>query len=54
MSTILVTGGTGTIGRHAVPLLQAAGCKVRVLSRHAHDRGDGVEYLAVEIGRAHV
>ncbi|MFF0264685.1 SDR family oxidoreductase [Kribbella sp. NPDC004536] len=46
---ILVTGGTGTIGREVVPLLQAAGRKVRVLSRHAGDRGDGVEYLAVDL-----
>ncbi|MGW6201009.1 SDR family oxidoreductase [Kribbella sp. NPDC055110] len=49
MSTILVTGGTGTIGRQVVPLLQAAGSKVGVLSRHAGDRGDGVEYLAVDL-----
>ncbi|MGW7681990.1 SDR family oxidoreductase [Kribbella sp. NPDC054772] len=49
MSTILVTGGTGTIGRQVVPLLQAAGGKVRVLSRHAQDRGDGVEYVAVDL-----
>ncbi|MDX2969278.1 SDR family oxidoreductase [Kribbella solani] len=49
MSTILVTGGTGTIGRQVVPLLQEAGCKVRVLTRHAQDRGDGVEYLAVDL-----
>jgi uncharacterized protein YbjT (DUF2867 family) len=34
MSTILVTGGTGTIGRLVVPRLQAAGWTVRVLSRH--------------------
>ncbi|MET9271252.1 SDR family oxidoreductase [Kribbella sp. NPDC003557] len=46
---ILVTGGTGTIGRQVVPLLQAAGRKVRVLSRHAGDRGDGIEYLAVDL-----
>jgi uncharacterized protein YbjT (DUF2867 family) len=49
---ILVTGGTGTIGRQVVPLLQAAGSKVRVLSRHAGDGGDGgdgVEYLAVDL-----
>jgi uncharacterized protein YbjT (DUF2867 family) len=45
----LVTGGTGTIGRQVVPLLQAAGRKVRVLSRHAGDRGDGIEYLAVDL-----
>ncbi|TCC35144.1 SDR family oxidoreductase [Kribbella sindirgiensis] len=49
MSTILVTGGTGTIGRQVVPLLQAAGSKVRVLSRHTGDRGAGVEYLAVDL-----
>ena len=49
MSTILVTGGTGTIGRQVVPLLQAAGCKVRVLSRHARDTADGIEYLAVDL-----
>lgn len=46
---ILVTGGTGTIGCRVVPLLQAAGSKIRVLSRHADDRGDGVEYLAVDL-----
>ena len=35
-SLILVTGGTGTLGRCVVPRLLAAGCRVRVLSRHAH------------------
>lgn len=49
MNTILVTGGTGTIGRHVVPQLRAAGHTVRVLSRHAGDRRDGVEYLAVDL-----
>ncbi|NIK56805.1 SDR family oxidoreductase [Kribbella shirazensis] len=49
MTTILVTGGTGTIGRRVVPQLQAAGAKVRVLSRRAGDRGDGVGYLAVDL-----
>jgi uncharacterized protein YbjT (DUF2867 family) len=33
--TIVVTGGTGRIGREVVPLLRAAGREVRVLSRHA-------------------
>jgi uncharacterized protein YbjT (DUF2867 family) len=32
-SRILVTGGTGTLGRHVVPRLRDAGCDVRVLSR---------------------
>jgi uncharacterized protein YbjT (DUF2867 family) len=49
MSTILVTGGTGTLGRQVVPLVQAAGWKVRVLSRHARDGGDGVDYVAADL-----
>ncbi|EFL30804.1 dTDP-4-dehydrorhamnose reductase [Streptomyces viridochromogenes DSM 40736] len=35
MSTILVTGGTGTLGRLVVERLRADGHEVRVLSRHA-------------------
>ncbi|OKJ96777.1 nucleoside-diphosphate sugar epimerase [Streptomyces sp. CB03234] len=35
MTTILVTGGTGTLGRHVVALLRADGHEVRGLSRHA-------------------
>jgi uncharacterized protein YbjT (DUF2867 family) len=34
-SPILVTGGTGTLGRLVVPLLRDAGREVQVLSRHA-------------------
>ncbi len=34
MTTILVTGGTGTLGRHVVERLRADGHEVRVLSRH--------------------
>jgi len=49
VGTMLVTGGTGTLGRQVVPLVQAAGWKVRVLSRHAQDRGDGVEYVAADL-----
>ncbi|MBW5482531.1 SDR family oxidoreductase [Streptomyces bambusae] len=37
MSTILVTGGTGTLGSLVVERLRAAGHEVRVLSRHAPD-----------------
>ncbi|MFI1400087.1 SDR family oxidoreductase [Streptomyces sp. NPDC020681] len=40
-STILVTGGTGTLGRLVVPLLRDAGCTVRVLSRSGRASGDG-------------
>ncbi|MEU9984754.1 NAD(P)H-binding protein [Streptomyces sp. NPDC050856] len=35
MSTILVTGGTGTLGRHVTELLRADGHEVRVLSRRS-------------------
>lgn len=46
MSTpILVTGGTGNIGRHTVPLLCAQGRDVRILSRHTHPAESGVEYV---------
>ena len=38
MATVLVTGGTGTLGRAVVPLLLAAGHDVRVLSRRADPR----------------
>ena len=49
MTTILVTGGTGTLGRALVPRLEQAGHDVRVMSRSADSRwrgdletGDGV------------
>ena len=48
-STILVTGGTGLLGAQVVPLLRQAGHKVRVLSRHDREPGDGVEYVAVDL-----
>ncbi|HUZ55513.1 MAG TPA: NAD(P)H-binding protein [Streptosporangiaceae bacterium] len=46
---ILVTGGTGTLGRQVVPRLRDAGCDVRVLSRRAHDAADGVEYVTGDL-----
>jgi uncharacterized protein YbjT (DUF2867 family) len=42
---ILVTGGTGTLGKLVVPRLREAGAKVRVLSRQARDGSDSVEYV---------
>src|SRR4030095_1395335 len=48
-SPILVTGGTGTLGRHVVPRLRDAGCDVRVLSRHRRPPGDGVEFMAGDL-----
>ena len=47
-SLILVTGGTGTLGRLVVPRLREAGAKVRVLSRQAredHGVGGDVEFV---------
>jgi uncharacterized protein YbjT (DUF2867 family) len=43
-SPILVTGGTGTLGRLVVRRLRDAGCNVRVLSRRSHKSGDGIEF----------
>lgn len=40
---ILLTGGTGTLGRLVLPLLRVTGRPVRVLSRHRHDPGDAVD-----------
>ncbi|KUJ69850.1 NmrA family transcriptional regulator [Streptomyces albus subsp. albus] len=48
-STILVTGGTGTLGRQAVPLLREAGRTVRVLSRHPRQPADGIEYTTGDL-----
>jgi uncharacterized protein YbjT (DUF2867 family) len=48
-SPILVTGGTGTLGRHVVPRLRDAGCDVRVLSRHSHSPGDEVEFVTGDL-----
>jgi uncharacterized protein YbjT (DUF2867 family) len=46
---ILVTGGTGTLGGHVVPLLREAGCDVRILSRHHREPGDGTEHFACDL-----
>src|SRR5918994_919124 len=45
MAELLVTGGTGVLGREAVPALRAAGHKVGVLSREPGD-GDVVGDLS--------
>jgi uncharacterized protein YbjT (DUF2867 family) len=44
-SPLLVTGGTGTLGRLVVPPLRAAGCQVRVLIRRSHESGEGIEFM---------
>ena len=48
-SPILVTGGTGTLGRHIVPRLRAAGCQVRVLSRSPHEAADDIEHVTGDL-----
>ena len=48
-SPILVTGGTGTLGGHVVPLLREAGHDVRILSRHGRESVDGIEYFAADL-----
>ena len=42
---VLVTGGTGTLGRQVVPRLLDAGRAVRVLARRIPGASDGIEYL---------
>lgn len=48
-SPILVTGGTGTLGRRVVPLLRDADREVRVLSRHDHEAEQGIEYVTGDL-----
>src|SRR5713101_3495490 len=48
-SPILVTGGTGTLGRLVVPLLQEAGGKVRVLSRRSREAAEGIELVTGDL-----
>jgi uncharacterized protein YbjT (DUF2867 family) len=49
---ILVTGGTGTLGRHVVARLRDAGRIVRILSRGRREAtvpGDGIEYVTADL-----
>jgi uncharacterized protein YbjT (DUF2867 family) len=48
-SLILVTGGTGTLGRLVVRRLRDAGSNVRVLSRRSHKSGDGIEFVTGDL-----
>ena len=49
-SPILVTGGTGTLGRLVVLRLRDVGCDVRVLSRSGHENRQGVEFVTGDLG----
>ncbi len=46
---LLVTGGTGTLGRPVVARLRDAGAGVRVLSRQSHDAQDGTEFVTGDL-----
>jgi uncharacterized protein YbjT (DUF2867 family) len=48
-SDILVTGGTGTLGRLVVRRLQDAGREVRVLSRRGREAAAGIEYVTGDL-----
>jgi uncharacterized protein YbjT (DUF2867 family) len=48
-SPILVTGGTGTLGRIVASRLRDAGCAVRVLSRRSHESRDGLEFATGDL-----
>lgn len=48
-SPILVTGGTGTLGRLVVARLRDAGCDVRVLSRRHHEAADGIGFVTGDL-----
>jgi uncharacterized protein YbjT (DUF2867 family) len=48
-SLILLTGGTGTLGRLVLPRLRATGAAVRVLSRKPHEPADGVDYVTGDL-----
>ena len=48
-SPILVTGGTGTLGRLIVRRLRDAGYDVRVLSRRHHEAADGIDFVTGDL-----
>jgi nucleoside-diphosphate-sugar epimerase len=48
-SPILVTGGTGTLGRYVVRRLRDDGRNVRVLSRRSHKSGDGIQSMTGDL-----
>jgi uncharacterized protein YbjT (DUF2867 family) len=46
---ILVTGGTGRLGRRDVGRLIAVGCGIWVLTRHGRPAADGVQFLTGDL-----
>jgi uncharacterized protein YbjT (DUF2867 family) len=50
---ILVTGGTGHLGRRDVRRLMAAGCGIRVLTRHGRPAAAGPDGRRQSAGDEH-
>jgi uncharacterized protein YbjT (DUF2867 family) len=48
-SPILLTGGTGTLGRLVAARLRDAGRTVRVLSRRSHESRGGIEFMTGDL-----
>jgi uncharacterized protein YbjT (DUF2867 family) len=48
-SPVLVTGGTGRLGRHVVRRLTDAECQVRVLTRRSREPPDGIEFVVGDL-----
>ena len=48
-TSILVTGGTGTLGRPVARRLRDAGASVTVLSRHPPESADGIRYTTGDL-----
>jgi uncharacterized protein YbjT (DUF2867 family) len=48
-SPVLVTGGTGTLGRLVVARLRNAGRDVRVLSRRSRENVEGIEFVTGDL-----
>lgn len=51
-SPVLVTGGTGRLGRRVVARLVDAGCEVRVLARHPRETQPQVTFFVGDLRRA--
>ena len=49
MNTLLVTGGTGTLGRHVVRRLREAGHDVRILTRQTGRYENGVHFITGDL-----
>jgi uncharacterized protein YbjT (DUF2867 family) len=48
-SPVLVTGGTGRLGRLVVRRLHDAQCEVRVLTRRSRESADGIEFVVGDL-----